>query len=119
MSKSTCLESIYKFCRAVVYVFARAYLREPNAADIAWILSISESIGFTGMLGCIDYMHWKCKNYQFAWQRQLNVHVEGCTVILETVASQDLWIWHSFFGIDCFGCDDENDRSVGNPKRKV
>jgi hypothetical protein len=21
--------------------------------------------------------------------------------------------------IDCFGCDDENDRSVGNPKRKV
>jgi hypothetical protein len=20
---------------------------------------------------------------------------------------------------DCFGCDDENDRSVGNPKRKV
>jgi hypothetical protein len=21
--------------------------------------------------------------------------------------------------IDCFGCDDENDQSVGNPKRKV
>jgi hypothetical protein len=24
----------------------------------------------------------------------------------------------TYYG-DCFGCDDENDRSVGNPKRKV
>ena len=25
--------------------------------------------------------------------------MDGCTVILEVVASQDLWIWHSFFGM--------------------
>jgi hypothetical protein len=24
---------------------------------------------------------------------------KGCTVILEAVASHDLWIWHSFFGM--------------------
>ncbi|KAK1684571.1 hypothetical protein QYE76_045419 [Lolium multiflorum] len=26
-------------------------------------------------------------------------HSEGCTVILEVVASHDTWIWHSFFGM--------------------
>ncbi|KAK1669914.1 hypothetical protein QYE76_058073 [Lolium multiflorum] len=28
-----------------------------------------------------------------------NGHSEGCTVILEAVASHDTWIWHSFFGM--------------------
>jgi hypothetical protein len=26
-------------------------------------------------------------------------HKKGCTVILEAVATHDLWIWHSFFGM--------------------
>jgi hypothetical protein len=26
-------------------------------------------------------------------------HVDGPTMILEAVASEDLWIWHSFFGL--------------------
>jgi hypothetical protein len=30
---------------------------------------------------------------------QCSRHVEGCIVILEAIASQDLWIWHSFFGM--------------------
>uniref|UniRef100_R7W7D5 Uncharacterized protein n=1 Tax=Aegilops tauschii TaxID=37682 RepID=R7W7D5_AEGTA len=30
---------------------------------------------------------------------QYKGHVRACTVILEAVGSQDLWIWHSFFGM--------------------
>jgi hypothetical protein len=33
MSESTCLASMYKFCKVVVQVFAHMNLTEPNAAD--------------------------------------------------------------------------------------
>ena len=35
MSESTCLESMYKFCKVVVQVFGLEYLRKPNAIDTA------------------------------------------------------------------------------------
>jgi hypothetical protein len=97
MSETTCLESMYKFCKMVIAVFATVYLREHTIEDIARLLSINEGRGFPTMIGSIDYMHWEWKNCPFEWQGRYSEHVEGCTVILEAVASQDLWIWHSFF----------------------
>jgi hypothetical protein len=92
MSEFTCLESMYKFCRAVIEVCGTVYLREPTVEDTARLLSINEERGFMGMKGSIDCMHWEWKNCPFAWQGQYSVHSEGCMVILEAVASQDLWI---------------------------
>jgi hypothetical protein len=40
-----------------------------------------------------------CIGSLFSWQGQFKGHKKGCTVILEVVASQDLWIWHSFFNM--------------------
>jgi hypothetical protein len=88
---------MYNFCQANIAVFGEVYSREPNMEDTQWSLSINEKRGFPSMLGSIDYMNWQWNNCPFAWQGQYSGHDEGYTVMLETVASQDLWIWHSFF----------------------
>ncbi|KAK1669890.1 hypothetical protein QYE76_058049 [Lolium multiflorum] len=49
-------------------------------------------------LASIDACTW-WKNCPFGWRGAYNGHSEGCTVILEAVASHDTWIWHSFFGM--------------------
>ncbi|XP_071683649.1 uncharacterized protein [Lolium perenne] len=62
MTESTTLDCFYRFCRAVIAVF------RPNVEDTARILAFNEARGFSGMLGSIDCMHWKWKNYPFAWK---------------------------------------------------
>jgi hypothetical protein len=57
MRESTCLESIYKFCKAVIAVFSTVYLREPTVEDTARLLSINEEREFLGMIGSVDCMH--------------------------------------------------------------
>ena len=57
MSESTCLDSMYKFCKAVIAVFGPEYLRESTAEDTARLLAMNARRGFPGMLGNIDCMH--------------------------------------------------------------
>ncbi|XP_071727218.1 protein ALP1-like [Rutidosis leptorrhynchoides] len=50
--------------------------------------------------GSINCMHWEWKNCPVAWQGQYTRgDQKGPSVMLEAVASQDLWIWHAFFGM--------------------
>ncbi|CAN6319320.1 unnamed protein product [Urochloa humidicola] len=99
MAESTTLESFHHFVRAVVEVFGEQYLRAPTVEDTARLMAMNTRRGWPGMLGCIDCMHWKWKNCPTAWKGQYSGHVDGPTMILEAVASEDLWIWHSFFGL--------------------
>jgi hypothetical protein len=99
MNKSTCHEAMYRFWEDVTAVLGEYYLRVPNMDGTAHLLSINESRGFLGMLGSIDCIHWQWKNCPFGWQGQFKGLKEGCTVILEAVASHDFLIWHSFFGM--------------------
>ena len=57
MSESTCLLSMYSFCKAVVAVFGPEYLREPIVADTERLLAINAERGFPGMLGSMNCMH--------------------------------------------------------------
>jgi hypothetical protein len=97
MIESTCIEAMYHFCRAIITVFGEVYLREPNLEDTQHLLSINEKRGFPGMFGSIDCMHWEWKNCPFAWQEQYSGYAGVARSYLQAVASQDLWIWHSFF----------------------
>lgn len=58
-----------------------------------------ESHGFPGMMDIIDCMYWKWKNCPVARKGQYSRGHGKPTIMLEAVASRDLWIWHAFFGV--------------------
>ncbi|XP_023644418.1 uncharacterized protein LOC111832345, partial [Capsella rubella] len=83
---------------AIINLFGDEYLRRPTAEDLQRLLDIGEIRGFPGMIGSIDCMHWEWKNCPTAWKGQYTRGSGKPTIVLEAVASQDLWIWHAFFG---------------------
>ncbi|XP_020263232.1 uncharacterized protein LOC109839215 [Asparagus officinalis] len=99
IGESRTIESVKKFVKAVVAIFTDESLRSPNNDDIRRLLEIGEQRGFTGLLGSIDCIHWRWKNCPAAWHGMYASHVHEATIILEVVASYNLWIWHAFFGL--------------------
>lgn len=94
MSESSALLWLKKFCQAVIEIYEEEYMRSPNANDVERLLKENEKRGFPGMLGSIDCMHWVWKNCPTAWHGQY-VGKEGVpTIVLEAVASNDLWFWY-------------------------
>ncbi|XP_048622484.1 putative nuclease HARBI1 isoform X1 [Brassica napus] len=89
-----CLEN---FTNGIIQLFGDEYLRRPTPDDIQRLLDVGEVRGFPGMIGSIDCMHWQWKNYPTAWKCQYTRGSGKPTIVLEAVASQDLWIWHAFF----------------------
>ncbi|XP_028060011.1 uncharacterized protein LOC114263608 [Camellia sinensis] len=63
------IESLKHFCNAIIEIFGPEYLKSPTTTDIARLLAIREAIR------------------------------KKPTIILEAVASYDLWIGHAFFGM--------------------
>ncbi|XP_042985320.1 uncharacterized protein LOC122313991 isoform X2 [Carya illinoinensis] len=103
IGETTALRSLKMFVKAVVSIFSEEYLRKPNNDDIVRLLAVGEKRGFPGMLGSIYCMHWKWKNCPTAWHGMYSGHIHEPTyeptIILEAIASYDLWIWHAFFGL--------------------
>ncbi|XP_062181720.1 uncharacterized protein LOC133885993 [Phragmites australis] len=97
---STAVECMKMFVQGVIDKFGGEYLRRPTTVDVERLLQIGESRGFPGMLGSIDCMHWHWEKCPVAWKGQFTRGDQGVpTIILEAVASHDLWIWHAFFGV--------------------
>ena len=89
---------VEQFVEGIIYCFGDEYLRRPTLADLQRLLYIGEQRGFPGMIGNIDCMHWEWKNCPTAWKGQYSRGSGKPTIVLEAVASYDLWIWHAFFG---------------------
>ena len=99
------LTSIYELEKAlrgsfdgVISAFGDTYLQRPTKEDMQRLLYVGEMRGFPGMIGSIDCMHWEWKNCPSAWAGQFSGKEGKPTIVLEAVASYDLWIWHAFFG---------------------
>ncbi|GJT11792.1 ALP1-like protein [Tanacetum coccineum] len=100
------------FTMCVIELFMPKYLRKPDFNDIQKLYTAHNNIhGFPGMLGSIDCMHWEWRNCPKAWHGQFGRGDKKYpTILLEAVASYDLWIWHAFFGV----ADANNDLTVLN-----
>lgn len=96
--EATALESMKRFCRAIIEVYEEQYLRRPTKEDIEKLFKVGDQRGFPGMLGSLDCMHWEWKNCPKAYHGDYKGRSKKATIVLEAVASYDLWIWHAFFG---------------------
>ncbi|SAL96806.1 hypothetical protein [Absidia glauca] len=99
IGESTSLKCLRRFCKAVIARFGEIYLRAPNQDDVDRLLVENGNRGFSGMLGSLDCMHWEWKNCPSAWHVQFKGKEKKPSIILEAVASYDLWIWYAFFGL--------------------
>lgn len=115
IGESTALACLKHFCKGVIKIFGPTYQRKPTQADIESILATNEDRGFPGMLGSLDCMHWEWKNCPKALRgaHSRRDHGNRPTVVLEAVVTEDLWIWHSFFGM----AGSNNDLTVLNHSR--
>ncbi|XP_074314550.1 uncharacterized protein LOC141649768 [Silene latifolia] len=98
MSDTSIWDSLKLFVEGVISCFGNEYQRRPNPQDLGRLLHMGQAREFPGMLGSIDCMHWEWKNCPTAWAGQYAERSSKPLVILEAVASYDLWIWHAFFG---------------------
>uniref|UniRef100_A0A0D3BQT7 DDE Tnp4 domain-containing protein n=1 Tax=Brassica oleracea var. oleracea TaxID=109376 RepID=A0A0D3BQT7_BRAOL len=98
LGESTAFLCLKHFIQGIINLFGDEYLRRPTPEDFQRLLDIGEIRGFHGMIGSIDCMHWEWKNCPTAWKGQYTRGSGKPTIVLEVVASQDLWICHAFFG---------------------
>ncbi|XP_071704842.1 uncharacterized protein [Rutidosis leptorrhynchoides] len=100
MGASTSRDCLNNFCKCNIHMFAREYLRKPTEEDVRRLHAKHfEMHGFLWMLGSLDCMHWTWKNCPVSWQGHYHRgDHEGPTIMLEAVASYDMWIWQAFFG---------------------
>ncbi|XP_021995920.1 uncharacterized protein LOC110893108 [Helianthus annuus] len=101
MSSRMCRDSLENFCEGVISLYGRRYLRMPTVADVPLLYEAHQRIhGFPGMLGSLDctYRDWTACPTAWKWQHHRGDH-DDPTLILQALASQDLWIWHAYFGM--------------------
>ncbi|GKB82708.1 hypothetical protein Tco_0949603 [Tanacetum coccineum] len=92
MSGAVTRNSLMAFVRGIISCFSDTYLRRPNEDDLTRLLYVREQRGFPGMTGSIVCMHWEWKNCPKGWAGQYAGRSGKPTIILEVVASYDLWI---------------------------
>jgi hypothetical protein len=90
IGESTTRKALHHFCWAIISVFGEYYLCAPNTEDVARLLRIGEEREFPGMLGSIDCMHWEWRRCPSAYKGMFTGREKHPSMILETVASQDL-----------------------------
>ncbi|XP_055525737.1 uncharacterized protein LOC129718718 [Wyeomyia smithii] len=98
IGESTSLLTLRNFCKAVLNIYGPEYLRAPAPEEVNKLMHQNAVRGFPGMVGSVDCMHWVWKNCPVTFKGQYQGKEGKSTIVLEAVASRDLYIWHAFFG---------------------
>nr|XP_043620380.1 uncharacterized protein LOC122592254 [Erigeron canadensis] len=100
-STRTVRECLNNFCIAIKYLYGEEYLRSPTNHDVALLYEAREAQHhFPGMISSINCTHWTWRNCPHSLRGQYHwVDHERPTIVLEAVASYDLWFWHAYFGV--------------------
>ncbi|GJV81396.1 ALP1-like protein [Tanacetum coccineum] len=102
MGATTSRDSLRIFCKVIMNLYGEEFLRKPTYTDIEKLYAYhNEKHGFPGMLGSIDCTNWPWANCPVAFKAQFSRgdHGPDPFILLEAIASNDLWIWHAFFGV--------------------
>ncbi|GKC42633.1 ALP1-like protein [Tanacetum coccineum] len=102
MGNATSRQCLENFCTSIVHIFGPEFLRKPTLTDVERLYAFHENKhGFPGMLGSLDCTDWAWFGCPIAHKAQYcrRDHGPDPFILLEAVASNDLWIWHLFLVI--------------------
>ncbi|CAM6084263.1 unnamed protein product [Calypogeia fissa] len=99
ISESTATAAFKQFANGVVELFGDEYLRHPTKEDVVRHMEINTRRGWPGMFGSLDCSHWVWRNCPVALQGQFRDKDGENSIILEAIATQNLWIWHAYVGV--------------------
>ncbi|GJX88635.1 ALP1-like protein isoform X1 [Tanacetum coccineum] len=102
IGEKTSRDCLMHFCNGVIELYGKEYLRRPTQTDVEKLYAFHENKhGFPSMIGSIDCTKWPWAQCPQAYRAQFCRGDSGSEpfILLEAVASQDLWIWHAFFGV--------------------
>ncbi|XP_028960714.1 uncharacterized protein [Malus domestica] len=97
IEQSTAIENLKCFSKAIEVIYGAIYLQKPNREDLNKLILKANKRGFPDMIRSLDCMHWEWKNCPITWAGQFKGRHNKLTIVLEAVASNDIWIWLAFF----------------------
>ena len=95
ISRAVVDESLTKFCSAIIELYGPEYLRKPTEEDVRRIAAKYASLGWPGLLGSLDCMHYEWRAAPKGWQGQFRGKEHLSYIILEAVCDSDSYIWHA------------------------
>ncbi|GJS10951.1 ALP1-like protein isoform X1 [Tanacetum coccineum] len=108
IGEKTSRDCLMHFCNGIIELYGEEYLRRPTQTDVEKLYAFHENKhGFPGMIRSIHCTKWSWDQCPQAYRAQFSRGDSGSEpfILLEAVASQDLWIWHAFFGVACSNKD--------------
>ncbi|GKD75755.1 ALP1-like protein isoform X1 [Tanacetum coccineum] len=95
INEGSSLMALDHFCEAVIEIYGPEFLRKPTVTDIEKLYRHhEEKHEFSGMLRSLDCTDWEWFDCPYAFKGQYvrRDHGSNPFILLEAVASQDLWI---------------------------